>query len=141
MKLGDPNNTYIKPEITQQDRINSNVDEIKSRLNDSIQIHPDNFKDIDLGIWIKYITSEGKYRSGGVLISNKAPEYFILKNPRNEITWSVKLDNCSIFMKDIGAKRDEMIEKNNLYRLYQAGYVKITDEPDQELLNKNENEN
>ena len=46
---------------------------------------------------IKYITTEGKYRSGGVLISNKAPEYFILKNPRNEITWSVKLDNCSIF--------------------------------------------
>jgi len=137
MKLGDPNNTYVKPQITQQDRINSNVDEIKSRLNDCIQIHPDNFKDIDLGIWIKYITSEGKYRSGGVLISNKAPEYFVLKNPRNEITWSVNLDNCSIFMKDIGAKRDEMIEKNNLYRLYQAGYVKITDEPDQELLNEN----
>lgn len=137
MKLGDPNNTYVKPQITQQDRINSNIDEIKSRLNDCIQIHPDNFKDIDLGIWIKYITGEGKYRSGGVLISNQAPEYFVLKNPRNEITWSVNLDNCSIFMKDIGAKRDEMIEKNNLYRLYQAGYVKITDEPDQELLNEN----
>ena len=40
-------------------------------------------------------------------------------------------------MKDIGAKRDEMIEKNNLYRLYKAGYVKITDEPDQEFLNEN----
>lgn len=137
MKLGDPNNTYVKPDITQQDKINTNIDEIKSRLNDSIQIHPDNFKDIDLGIWIKYITSEGKYRSGGVLISNKAPEYFVLKNPRNEITWCVNLTNCSIFMKDIGAKRDEMIEKNNLYRLYQAGYVKITDEPDQELVNEN----
>ena len=137
MKIGDSNNKYVKPNVTQQDRINSNANEIKSRLNDCVQIHPDNFKDIDIGIWIKYITAEGKYRSGGILICNKAPEYFVLKNPRNEITWSVNLNNCSIFMKDIGAKRDEMIEKNNLYRLYQAGYVKITDEPDQEFLNDN----
>ena len=137
MKIGDSNNKYVKPNVTQQDKINSNVDEIKSRLNDCVQIHPDNFKDIDIGIWIKYINAEGKYRSGGILICNKAPEYFVLKNPRNEITWSVNLKNCAIFMKDIGAKRDEMIEKNNLYRLYQAGYVKITDEPDQEFLNDN----
>ena len=136
MKIGDSNNKYVKPSSTLQDKINSNVDEIKSRLNDCVQIHPDNFKDIDIGIWIKYITSDGKYRSGGILICNKAPEYFVLKNPRNEITWSVNLNSCSIFMKDIGAKRDEMIEKNNLYRLYQAGYIKINDEPDQDFLNE-----
>lgn len=137
MKIGDSNNKYVKPKITQQDKINSNTDEVKSRLTDCVQIHPDNFKDIDIGIWIKYINAEGKYRSGGILVCNKAPEYFVLKNPRNEITWSVNLNNCSIFMKDIGSKRDEMIEKNNLYRLYQAGYVKINDEPDQEFLNEN----
>ena len=137
MKIGDSNNKYIKPTITPQDKINSNIDEVKSRLTDSIQIHPDNYKDIDIGIWIKYITSEGKYRSGGILICNKAPEFFVLKNPKNEITWSVNLNNCTIFMKDIGAKRDEMIEKNNLYRLYQAGYIKINDEPDQEFLKDN----
>jgi hypothetical protein len=137
MKIGDSSNKYVKPTITPQDKINSNVDAIKSRLNDCVQIHPDNYKDIDIGIWIKYITTEGKYRSGGILICNKAPEFFILKNPKNEITWSVNLTNCSIFMKDIGAKRDEMIEKNNLYRLYQAGYIKINDEPDQEFLKEN----
>ena len=137
MKIGDSNNKYIKPTITPQDKINSNIDEVKSRLTDSIQIHPDNYKDMDIGIWIKYITSEGKYRSGGILICNKAPDFFVLKNPKNEITWSVNLNNCTIFMKDIGAKRDEMIEKNNLYRLYQAGYIKINDEPDQEFLKDN----
>ena len=68
MKIGDSNNKYVKPNVTQQDRINSNANEIKSRLNDCVQIHPDNFKDIDIGIWIKYITAEGKYRSGGILI-------------------------------------------------------------------------
>lgn len=130
----DKNNDYIKPKITKLDIINCNVDEIKNRLINCVQIHHDNFIDIDIGVWIKYITAEGKYRSGGILICNKAPEYFVLKNPVRDITWSVNLKNCSIFMKDIGAKRDEMIEKNNLYKLYQAGYVKIMDEPDQELI-------
>ena len=144
MKINDINNTYIKPKVTQQDIINSNTNEIKIRLANYIQIHNDNFKDIDIGIWIKYITAEGKYRSGGILLSNKANNdndnddgFFVLKNPRNDITWPVTLKGCSVFIKDIGSKRDEMIEKNNLYRLYQAGYVKIMDEPDQELIENN----
>ena len=140
MKIDDINNQYIKPKVTQQDMINSNINEIKIRLENYIQIHNDNFKDIDIGIWIKYITAEGKYRSGGILICNKADDddgYFVLKNPKNDITWSVSLKGCSVFIKDIGSKRDEMIEKNNLYRLYQAGYVKILDEPDQELIENN----
>ena len=133
MKIGDPNNSYEKTSNTTQDYISSDINEIKKRLVGYIQIHPENFIDIDIGIWIKYITHEGKYRSGGVLIVNKAPSYFILKNPKKNITWSVNLDNCTIFMKDIGLKRDEMIEKNNLYRLYQAGHIKILETPNQEF--------
>ena len=133
MKIDDPNNSYKKTNNTIQDSISSDINEIKKRLVGYIQIHPENFIDIDIGIWIKYITHEGKYRSGGVLIVNKAPAYFILKNPTKNITWSVNLDNSTIFMKDIGIKRDEMIEKNNLYRLYQAGHIKILDTPDQEF--------
>ena len=100
-----------------------------------MQIHEDNYKDIDIGIWIRYISDEGKYRSGGILVHNKAPDYFVLKNPNNEITWSVNLTKNIIFMKDIGAKREEMIEKNNLYRLYLEGYVKILDKPDPDFFN------
>tara|TARA_X000000950_G_scaffold278510_2_gene369617 strand:+ start:799 stop:1206 length:408 start_codon:yes stop_codon:yes gene_type:complete len=130
MKIGDENNKYERGEVTNQDLISEDVNEIKTRLQGFVQIHEDNYKDIDIGIWVRYISDEGKYRTGGILVHNKAPEYFVLKNPNNEITWSVNLKKNIIFMKDIGAKRDQMIEKNNLYRLYLEGYVKILDEPD-----------
>ena len=130
MKIGDENNKYERGEVTNQDLISEDVNEIKVRLQGFVQIHEDNYKDIDIGIWVRYISDEGKYRTGGILVHNKAPEYFVLKNPNNEITWSVNLKKNIIFMKDIGAKRDQMIEKNNLYRLYLEGYVKILDEPD-----------
>ena len=130
MKIGDENNKYERGEVTNQDLISEDVNEIKVRLQGFVQIHEDNYKDIDIGIWVRYISDEGKYRTGGILVHNKAPDYFILKNPNNEITWSVNLKKNIIFMKDIGAKRDQMIEKNNLYRLYLEGYVKILDEPD-----------
>jgi hypothetical protein len=130
MKIGDENNKYERGEVTNQDLISEDVNEIKVRLQGFVQIHEDNYKDIDIGIWVRYISDEGKYRTGGILVHNKAPDYFVLKNPNNEITWSVNLKKNIIFMKDIGAKRDQMIEKNNLYRLYLEGYVKILDEPD-----------
>jgi hypothetical protein len=133
MKIGDKNNKFQREEVTNQDIISQDINEIKTRLQGFIQIHEDNYKDIDIGIWIRYISDEGKYRTGGILVHNKAPKYFVLKNPNNEITWSVNLEKNIIFMKDIGAKRDEMIEKNNLYRLYLEGYVKILDEPDPEF--------
>ena len=128
MKIGDENNKYERAEVTNQDLISEDIEEIKARLQGYIQIHEDNYKDIDVGIWIRYISDKGKYRTGGILVHNKSPKYFVLKNPNNEITWSVNLKKNIIFMKDIGAKRDQMIEKNNLYRLYLEGYVKILDE-------------
>mgnify|MGYP001323287863 FL=1 len=130
MKIGDENNKYERDDVTNQDLISQDINEIKARLQGFVQIHEENYKDIDIGIWVRYISDEGKYRTGGILVHNKAPDYFILKNPNNEITWSVNLKKNIIFMKDIGAKRDQMIEKNNLYRLYLEGYVKILDEPD-----------
>ncbi len=130
MKIGDENNKYERDDVTNQDLISQDINEIKTRLQGFVQIHEENYKDIDIGIWVRYISDEGKYRTGGILVHNKAPDYFILKNPNNEITWSVNLKKNIIFMKDIGAKRDQMIEKNNLYRLYLEGYVKILDEPD-----------
>ena len=55
MKIGDKNNTYEKNGATIQDLISEDVNEIKIRLQGYIQIHDDNYKDIDIGIWIRYI--------------------------------------------------------------------------------------
>lgn len=124
------NSDYQRPEITQQDIISNNIEMMKDKLKDFVQIHPDNYIDIEIGTWIKYLSHEGKYRSGGVLINNKAPEYVILKNPYTKHSWPVNCEINVFFIKDLSNKREEMIEKNNLYRLYLAGYVKILDEPD-----------
>jgi hypothetical protein len=128
MKLSDKSNTYKRPKITKQDIISNNTNLFKEKLQHFIQIHPENYEDINNGIWIRYISNEGKYRSGGQLIINKAPNFFILKNPFNNITWSVNLNNNIIFIKNMGIQQDKMVEKNNLYKLYEAGLVKILDE-------------
>jgi len=127
MKISDTSNTYIRPSITQQDIITNNVELFNDKLKGYVQIHEDNYGDIDTGIWIKYISHDGKYRSGGILIINKSPLYFILKNPFNNLTWSVNLYNNIIFMKNISNHSTKMIEKNNLYKLYEAGMIKILD--------------
>ena len=125
---------YHRPAVTKQDIISSNIQDMKEKLKDFVQIHPENYIDIEIGTWIKYLSHEGKYRTGGVLINNKAPTYVILKNPYTKHSWSVNCEKNVFFIKDLSNKREEMIEKNNLYRLYLAGYVKILDEPDPDFL-------
>ena len=139
MKLSDKRK-YVRPLVTKQDMISSDIYTLQKKLKNFVQIHEENLGDIDCGIWIKYISNENKYRSGGVLKVNGAPRYFILNNPFNNFTWSVTLSKNSIFMRDINQDRHKMIEKNNLYKLYLAGFVKILDEPQQELIQNSEPE-
>ena len=77
---------YIRPKETAQDLISKNPEEIAKKLDGFVQIHPENYSDIECGVWIKYITQDKKYRSGGLLKINKAPDYFILKSPYNNIS-------------------------------------------------------
>ncbi len=127
---------YNRPEFTLQDYISNDRKSLEEKLENFIQVHPENYKDIEPGIWIKYISNEGKYRCGGILVHNSAPDFFKLKNPyKKGLSWSVNLSKNIIFMKDIGEEREKMIEKNNLYRLYLAGYVKILEEPDPDFFN------
>ena len=129
MKISDEKNKYKRPKVTKQDIISNNIEIFSEKLKNFIEIHPENYCDIETGIWIKYISKEeGKYRSGGALKLNNAPEYFVLINPYTKLSWSVNLDKNIILMKDIGEMRNKMIEKNNLYKLYQEGLVQILDE-------------
>ena len=126
-KLSSKDNNYIRPEITQQDLISQNPEVVKEKLKGFIMIFPQHYCEISCGSWIKYITNEGKYRSGGILKQNKAPDYFILKSPYNNKSWSVSLEKNEIYLKTTQNGFDKQIEKNNLYKLYEAGLVQITD--------------
>ena len=114
-----------------------NIESLIKKLQNCIEIHQDNYEDLERGVWIKYITSENKYRSGGILILNKYPEYLVLKNPYSNKTWCVNLIKNTIFVSNKNSNIQEMIEKNNLYKLYKQGYIKILDEPDEEFLKQN----
>ena len=124
---------YIRPEITRQDKISMNIDVMYKKLKNYIPIPKSNHIDVPVGVWIKYVSQEGKYRSGGVLIKNAAPEYYVLKCGR--LTWSVNLSKNKIFMQDFKKKKIEQIEKDKLYNLFKNGLIefKIPDE------HKNEN--
>lgn len=126
---------FIRPKETLQDIISNDTELLNKKLKNFVEIHPDNYCDINCGTWIKYITKENKYRNGGIVICNKAPDYFYVYNPSSKFKWNVNLTNNTIFIKDeYGLKVQEMIEKNNLYKLYKAGYIKILDEPDSEFI-------
>ena len=118
---------YKRPEVTIQDKISSDPELLQQKLKGFVQIFPEHYKDIECGIWIKYLSSENKYRSGGVLKVNKAPKYFILRSPYLKKSWSINLEDNTIFMKGSEAKLDRMVEKNNLFKLYEAGLVVISD--------------
>ena len=118
---------YKRPKITRQDEISRDPALIAEKLKGFIKIYPQHYEELHGGVWIKYLTEDNKYRSGGVLKVNRAPEYFILRSPYTNKSWSVSLEGKTIFMRGEDGRLDKMVEKNNLYKLYEAGLVTISE--------------
>ena len=129
MRLND-DKQYQRPEFTEQDLISSDNQLIKEKLKDYIQVDPKFNKDIPCGTWIKYVTHNGLYRTGGVLVKNGSPDYLVLRNNYKKLSWSVDLKKNYIFIEDIKKKKESKMEKDNLYKLYQNGFIKILEEPE-----------
>ena len=77
---------YIRPIVTEQDKISMDTDVIYNKVKGFIKLPKENYGDVPYGVWIKYVSYEGKYRNGGILIKNGAPDYFVLKNISKKIT-------------------------------------------------------
>jgi len=133
MKLKDISD-YVRPKETVQDKISNNPEELTKKMEGYIQIFPENYKDIECGIWVKYLTEDNKYRSGGILKLNRAPDYFVIKNSFNNVSWTVSLEKNKIFIKGTSIKLEKMVIKNNLYKLYTAGLITINDNDAAEAL-------
>lgn len=79
-------------------------------------------------VWIRYFNTVTKeFRVGGLLkMVDKELRYIMLVNTSKNLTWSVQLKDCIIFVpKDIElkeqAKEKELSTKEKLYKLYQQG--------------------
>lgn len=79
-------------------------------------------------VWVRYFNTVTKeFRVGGLLkLVDKQLRYIMLVNTSKNLTWSVQLKDCIIFIpKDIEekeqAKQKEQLAKEKLYKLYQQG--------------------
>lgn len=116
---------YDRPEITKQDIISSDKEAIKKKLEDWILIPEDYTYRLDCGKWVKYISHTGLFRYGGVLIKNASPDYFVLKNPAKQKSWSVNLKENYIFIEDEEKKKEKEKMKNLLYDLWKKGDIEF----------------
>ena len=126
----DPNNK--KKGQSKQDVISRNTQLIKEKLQGCQQMSHQETENIPVGAWIKYLSYEGKYRSGGVVVANGFPEYLMCKNPSLNRSWSVNLRNNVIFLSkktDLDkASKEVQREKDALYKLYQKGLLEMVEE-------------
>ena len=124
------NDNYQKEEITYQDELNEDNQKIIGLLEGFIRVPYELCDRLILGTKIKYITEDGLFRTGGILIKNGFPNYIVLLNGYKKLTWSVNLKTNNIFMEDLKEKEKEKREKDNLYKLYKAGMLQIKEESD-----------
>ena len=131
--LFNNNTSFHRSEVTKQEMISSDINEIKKNLDGFRLIDNQQLKLVNLGSWIKYVSKNGLYRVGGILIVNQAPIYLMLKNPTINKTWSVDLSKNNIYIKAnlnlenqyISDKKEIEREKDILYKLYQQGLLEI----------------
>ena len=117
--------SYQKETNCIQDQINADKDKVMSALKDYVRIPYEYCPHLVLGSKIKYISNEGLFRTGGILIKNGFPDYIVLLNGYKKVTWSVNLKKNNIFMEDLRVRQKVKKEKDNLYKLYQAGLLRV----------------
>lgn len=105
-KITRLSNTTRKPENPAS--VYVDADDLKEKLKYYKRIESDKVGDIPLGSRIKYVevlqNGTFKYKPGGVITVNHAPEYLVLM--ANSKSWSVQLDRHIIFVE-----RFELIRK------------------------------
>ena len=124
-RIGQDN--YVKDDITFQDTVNEDKEKVLELLKDYVRIPHEYCEHLVLGSKIKYISDEGNFRTGGILTKNGFPNYIVLLNPYKKLTWSVNLKKNNIFMEDLRKVEKEKKDKENLYKLYNAGMLVVKD--------------
>lgn len=119
-------NNFSPPEggTTQS---NLTEEEIKKKLVNYKRIDPKELYTITPGTWIKYFHKTKKeFRVGGVVSQNRAPDYFVLRNPyKNNLSWSVQIIDNVFFVPDKEKFKRMKDEKDELHRLYKEGKIEL----------------
>ena len=90
------------------------------------KIEPNDYELIERSRTIYYTIDDTKgYCSSGCVIKYIKPDTFILKNTKLLMIWSIHVDDMDIYVKDTKKVREENMQKENLWKLYKEGFVKI----------------
>jgi hypothetical protein len=117
--LNIANARYKKPiNGTKQDLFTK--DEIINRLENSIPLKTMEEKKILTKLpyfktWVRYFnTKTKKFRVGGHLMKVVYPDYIVLVNLNNKISWTVQLKDCIFYINDPRLKGDSVNNTNKL---------------------------
>jgi hypothetical protein len=85
--------------------------------------------------WVKYHGKDNKLKIGGVMIKQEYPKYIMLMNLKSKITWSVQLENNTLYIAENMLSKDSAEidktklkntnTKNKLFSLYKDGRLQL----------------
>ena len=90
---------YKKNMYTQNELVSSDPQLMHEKLVDYQYIPLEHVANISKGIWVRYVSEQGKYRCGGRVVHNGSPDYIVLRNPFTNVCWSVNLKYNKIFVR------------------------------------------
>jgi hypothetical protein len=128
-------NGWVKTEPSRQDEISEDAKEFGKRFEGYIEIKPEEYATIQPDTWIRYMkhNPDSKYgydyRSGGKVVKNKFPDYWILKPTfGNGKNWFVQLQSKNRYFRKVPIDYKSVNKRNaNLYDAVQTGtYMLMT---------------
>ena len=117
-----------KVNVRRKFSINNSEDleKIKGILKNYVRIHPKHFKFLQSGINFAYINKDGFFIRDAIIIKNKTEEdKLFVKKQFVRLFWSINYGDVAIYAHNDFNKKIEKKKKENLYKLYEAGMVKI----------------
>ena len=127
-------NSYLH-QISPFEQISQSQEIVDQKLEKYNQVPYEYTERILAKTWVRYVTQEGKYRSGGKVIKNKFPDYLVLLNPWKQFTWCVDLKKNSIYILDTITELEKKSKMKKLWDLYQANRLQlIEDEQEDEAV-------
>jgi hypothetical protein len=100
--------------------------DIKKKLEGYSVVSKKNIESIVPGDKIRYITNN-EFRGGGTVKLNKFPDYIVLMNVINKVSWcmQIKADpTLQVYVKRASDEEKGKKEMMEIYKLYKAGKLK-----------------
>lgn len=94
----------------------------KEKLKGYSVVKPNQIQSIKPGDRVRYMV-DGEFRGGGGVKVNKYPDYIVLINLMNNVSWCMQLKNPTLKMwvKPLEKIQKERSEKEAVYQLYKQG--------------------